>query len=315
MSDREWLTPQDEADWLAMRRQDVTSTQVSALFGLSPYMTLFELYHLHASGIELPFEETARMAVGKRMEAFAAEDAANARGWVSKPLKDYCRLTSARMGSSFDWLAYAPEGLTLIEVKAVDPWRHRDLWVDDQAPEHIELQVQHQMHVSGIKRALIVVHTSIYDRHEYEREYDPEVGAALEKRVRKFWRMVDAREEPDPDYARDEDVIKALYPNSDGEPMDATSDLDFAAAVARFERAKAVEKEAKEEKEAARAEIWDRMETAPLAFTDDHRVSAKWTKGSEGRVITEADVGTVINARQPFRRLDVKNLKPKGDDE
>ena len=39
------LDPADEAEWLAMRRQDVTSTETAALFGLSPYTTAFEVWH------------------------------------------------------------------------------------------------------------------------------------------------------------------------------------------------------------------------------------------------------------------------------
>lgn len=313
MKRTEWLTPQDEAAWLDMRRQDVTSTQVAALFGLSPYLTEFELYHLHAHGIELPFKATDRMETGKRMEAFAAQETAAARGWFEpRPLKNYARLPDVRMGSSFDWVAETDDGPTLIEVKAVDMFRHRDLWVDDQAPEHIELQVQHQMHVSGVDRCTISAWTSIYEHHEYDREYDPEVGAALEARIRRFWSDVEAGAEPDPDYRRDDGVIKALYPSGDGEPLDATWDDDFAAAVSRFARSAEAEKSAKAEKEAARAEIWDRMENAPQAFTNDWRVTARWTKGSPGRELTAEDVGTVIGAKAPHRGLTIKALKPKG---
>ncbi len=34
--ERVTLIPANEADWLAMREQDVTSTEVAALFGASP---------------------------------------------------------------------------------------------------------------------------------------------------------------------------------------------------------------------------------------------------------------------------------------
>lgn len=34
-----------EAQWLGERKKDITSTEIPALYGLSPYKTEFELFH------------------------------------------------------------------------------------------------------------------------------------------------------------------------------------------------------------------------------------------------------------------------------
>ena len=98
---RETINITSEAQWLDLRREDITSTMVPALFGLSPYTTRFELYHAKASGIEVPFKSNERVEKGKRMEAAIAHEAALQEGWTDlKPLDDYIRIPGRRAGSS-----------------------------------------------------------------------------------------------------------------------------------------------------------------------------------------------------------------------
>ena len=45
-----------EAAWLAARTHDLTSTEIAALFGCSPYLTKFELWHRKHDGADVAFE-------------------------------------------------------------------------------------------------------------------------------------------------------------------------------------------------------------------------------------------------------------------
>jgi predicted phage-related endonuclease len=38
-------TPNDKNHWLELRSQNINSTESACLFGISPYITEFELYH------------------------------------------------------------------------------------------------------------------------------------------------------------------------------------------------------------------------------------------------------------------------------
>ena len=59
-----------------------------------------------------------------------------------KPLKDYMRDPYA-FGSSFDYEIFEGEYADwLIECKNVDQWVYRDNWTEEEAPDHIEVQVQ-----------------------------------------------------------------------------------------------------------------------------------------------------------------------------
>ena len=49
---RELLTFKTEAEWLAMREADITSTECSALFACSPYSTQYRLYHAKTGQLE-----------------------------------------------------------------------------------------------------------------------------------------------------------------------------------------------------------------------------------------------------------------------
>ena len=69
----ETILIENEAQWLAERAKDVTSTQVAALFGVSPYLTEFELWHQKSNGIVEAFEENNRTRWGNRLEETIAK--------------------------------------------------------------------------------------------------------------------------------------------------------------------------------------------------------------------------------------------------
>jgi putative phage-type endonuclease len=145
---------ESEKQWLAERAKDVTSTEVSALFGLSPYLTEFELFHQKRDGVTVKFEPNERMKWGNRLESAIAHGAAEDMGWDIAKFNVYMRDQAARIGSSFDFeIKSSANGPGILEIKNVDWVQYQKSWIDDgngniEAPEHIELQVQHQMEIA-----------------------------------------------------------------------------------------------------------------------------------------------------------------------
>lgn len=306
------ITPESHEHWLSLREQCITSTAVSALFGLSPYTTRFELYHAHANGIKLPFKSNDRVEKGSRMEAYAAKEVCLSEGWRGTPFKEFAYDPDLRIGSSFDWCVYTQDGPALLEIKGVDFFRHRKIWIDDQPPEHIVLQVLWQMELSGIHKAYVAAFTSIYEYKLYPIEYDAETIKIMLAKVNEFWKDVTYKREPDPDFARDEDVIAALY-KGDGDEVDMSGDDGFSDLVAEWERWKSAEKQANDRVSALEAELHYRMGEASAAYTSRYRISAKRTKDTPDRV---CEPGEIIKGRKGYRRLDVKDLlKQKGENE
>ena len=143
----ETIQIESREQWLQERTKDVTSTEVSALYGLSPYKTEFELFHEKRDGLVVNIQSNERMRWGNRLEAAIAHGAAEEMGWQIAKLNVYMRDIDARIGSSFDFeIKSSSQGPGILEIKNVDWLQYQRNWIDDgagniEAPEHIELQI------------------------------------------------------------------------------------------------------------------------------------------------------------------------------
>ena len=216
MESRETITPDDEAHWLEMRKQDITSTECAALFGFSPYQTKFELWHTKIGNFESQFISNERVEWGRRLEESIAVGAGEEHGWIVEPFKDYGRLPEHYIGSSFDFRILEPaDDAGLLEVKNLDSRIFREGWILDsgqlEAPPHIELQVQHEMLVSGDDRNTIAGLVGGNDLKIIRREADYEIQQIILDRVGQFWDSIDAGIEPDPTFPPDSKFIAKLF--------------------------------------------------------------------------------------------------------
>jgi len=218
----------DEQSWLENRLLDITSTEVSALYDLSPYQTEFELYHQKKEKHVVRIEENERMTWGKRLEDSIAHGAAETMGWNISKFDVYMSNPKTRMGSSFDYKInksnkFDPpeDGVGILEIKNVDGVAYRKNWKDDgngniEAPEHIELQIQHQMEVADINWCALVALVGGNTQKIIFRKRDRAIGEDLTKKVAAFWEKVKAGTPPDIDYLIDADyIIKTLHNQAD----------------------------------------------------------------------------------------------------
>lgn len=306
-----------EAQWLAERAKDVTSTEVAALYGLSPYVTEFELWHRKRDGVTEAPQDNDRMRWGQRLESAIANGVAEDHGWSVKKRAVYVRLDEFRLGASFDFEIEADllnplrlgvsRGPGLLEVKNVDGLIFRDQWlvVNDarEAPEHIELQLQTQLEVSGFEWGCIVALVGGNQAHTLIRQRDPQIGADIRRRVRAFWKSIDENKPPKPDFRADADfIIKQLRRNANaGEQITADAELENLLSVYRVQAAK--QKEAEEARDAVKAEILMRVGTAAKVVSRLGTVSCGETKDSKGTLVTPDMVGTYVGARSGFRQF------------
>ena len=285
-----------EAEWLALRKVDVTSTESAALFGLSPYLTAFELYHQKRSGELVVFEETTRMKWGKRLEATIAEGVAEDMGWVVQPLKVYMRSDRlACMGASFDfeivelkWPSLTDErgyfttsGPGIMEIKNVDSLVFKNDWTETaagwEAPAHIEIQVQHQLEVADREWAAIVALVGGNDPHVIIRQRDRAVGEALVQMIGQFWRDVADGIEPAPDFQRDARFIAKLYGYAEpGKVIDWRNGqrADVAALLQQYRQLGELAKQTESERDAIKAQILLLIGDAEKVMTDAGTISA-----------------------------------------
>lgn len=314
----EIIITETEQQWLELRTKDITSTDVSALFNLSPYKTEFELFHEKRAGEVVKIEANERMKWGNRLESAIAHGVAEDQGWSIQPLKVYMRDPDARMGSSFDFEIIHPEhGKGIMEIKNVDSLVYRKNWKDDgngniEAPEHIELQVQHQMDVSGYEWCAIVAMVGGNTTKVAFRRRDPIVGHVIRQRVAAFWDRVANNDAPSPDYTRDAEFIAQLYSNVEiGKVYDGASDATFAALVEDYQAAVIKRTTADKDAEIAKAKILERVGTAERAIGSFGSINLSKTKNSLGTLITPEMVGTYVGARNGYRQFKITFTTPK----
>lgn len=323
---REILTFETEEQWLAMRDQDLTSTEAAALFGCSPYATVYELFHRKTGQLVVEFESNDRTRWGNRLEAAIAYGIAEDLGLVVEPFKVYARIADLRMGSSFDFkivgLAenytgedetyrdlFRDNGPGIMEVKNVDGLQFKRAWIADgqimEAPPHIELQVQHQQEVADLEWTVIAPLVGGNTPVPFVRMRDRQIGAAIREKVAEFWRMVDSGKAPAPDYAVDADTIGRLLLNANGETVDMSDNNRLAELVALHEQASATYKDAETSKKAIKAEILDIIGPNAKVMLNGCYISASTTKDSPGTLIEAHMIGQRIGGRKGYRNMRV----------
>lgn len=321
--DRQTIQPDSEEHWLALRTEDLTSTDVAALFGLSPYKTAFELWHEKRAGERGAFEENERMRWGRRLEATVAQGIAEDQGWVVRPMKEYMRLPGLRIGASFDFrvLSMRSGEMTAteielshkrelgpsrfdttddahLEIKCVDFLAFRDGWTIDEgfieAPPHIELQVQHQMLVSGLRRAYIGVLVAGNRIEVIERQADDAVHAGILAKAAEFWQSIADGTAPDPVMPDDAEAVIALNQFAEpGKLLDARGDEELATLLREYQRYGLDEKLATEQRKVLKAEILVKIGDAEKVLAANGKVSAG--------IVGPAEVAYTREAYRNFR--------------
>jgi putative phage-type endonuclease len=285
---REIIRTTNKEDWLKARTQDVTSTESPALFGLSPYMTEFELFHSKKDKTIGMIEENDRMKWGTRLQDSIALGIAQDNGFVVERFDGYMRLPEVRIGSSFDFFM-EPSGI--LEIKNVDALIFREGWIVEdgeiQAPHHIELQLQHQMLVKGASVGYIGALIGGNRVSLLQRFPDPEIHTRILEECERFWKQVDSGIAPSPDFIKDADFITKLYKQAEpGKIIEADQDIDMLAH--EYALASAAEKAAKEQKDAIRAQILMKIGDASKVVGQGFSITASTTQESYVEAYTRA---------------------------
>ena len=252
-------------------------------------------------------EPNERMKWGNRLESAIAQGAAEDMGWNIAKLNVYMRDQAARIGSSFDFeIKSSANGPGILEVKNVDWVQYQKNWIDDgngniEAPEHIELQVQHQMEISGFEWCAIVALVGGNEQKIVLRNRDRDIGKSIREKTGEFWNRVLQNQPPSADYTRDaEFIIKQLRRDS-VEGLVAEADEQLENMIRDFEFIRKEVSDLEKIKEQRRAEILDRIGQASKVLTSFGSLSTGQVKGRSGTLITPEMVGTVIGATDGYR--------------
>lgn len=242
-----------------LRKLDITSTDCPALFGCHPYMTYAELWYRKRNNLEYNFDGNERTIWGQRLEPAIAYGFAIDNQLEIKPKKEYQRIESLRIGASFDF--ETADSKWLLEVKNVDLYIFKENWklINDEleAPLHFEIQVQHQLLVSGYEKAIIVCFVGGNKIVSITRFPDSIVQSAIKQKAARFWHEVDNNIEPEFIFPEDNDLVRQI--KSYAEPNKILElngeDKDIGPLVLRYKEAQENEKRFKEAKESFRSAL------------------------------------------------------------
>ena len=303
----------DQLDDEAFRASVVGASEVAALFDESPYLTRFELWHRKTGDIATPeFDamaddgtpENERIYWGVRLEAAILEAAQERYGYEIEQ-RDGRLTNGSGLGGHPDAIAVCPKrGRGILEIKTAD-WLVRKGW-GDEPPIHYLLQSQTYQGLAGVQwgDVLVLVGGNKLERFQYD--FRPKVYAEIEKRTAEFWRTIEASTPPPADYSRDLDTIKTLYSEQGEETIDLQGDNRAAIAAAEYLAGAEIEKAGKARKEAAAAEIFDKLRDASFAFANGFTVKSTLVKAVADRA---AEPGEIIKGRKSYRRLTIKETE------
>ena len=295
------IHPENDADWHKLRHKDVTSTEAAALFGLSPYSTAYELAVQKIESSPPTWEDNERMFWGRMHERTIARVIGLRYGVKVRKLSAYARHDSVSMGASFDYeivgigdtptkddslqRLYVEHGAGVLECKNVDAFVYSRNWATtdgDEAPAHIEIQVQHQLEVIGREWTVLAALVGGNRLEKMIRLRVREVGEAIRRKTQKFWMDLAAGTMPPIELPEDYDIICKLHGYAEpGELLDARGDSEIRELCEAYVTAGAAEKAAVDEKKSAKARLLMAIGEAETVIADGFSISAGTVSDAE----------------------------------
>jgi len=305
----------DKQSWLENRLLDVTSTEVSALFDLNPYQTEFELYHQKKDKVVVNIDDNERMMWGRHLEDSIALGFAEKYKMKVEQFDVYMRDPETRMGSSFDYKIVSEEEPMILEIKNVDALAYRKNWIEHdeyniEPPEHIALQLQHQLEITGYNVGYIVALVGGNTMKVVKSKRDPEIGKLLTEKVKNFWEKIKLGVPPDIDYTKNSQFIMKNLCNQADDGLVLKSDENMDKLVDEYNSINKEIHQLGKTRDAIKAEILNNSGGASKIISTYGTVSCSMSKASKGKLVTPEMVGTYINPRKSYRMF--RFNQPKG---
>lgn len=224
-------------DWLQIRKRGIGSSDAAAAVGLNPYKSQLELW-MEKTGRDAgmpkadPHDEESPIYWGNVLEPIVA--------WhYSKRTKNKVRRINAVlqhpdpelpwMLANIDREVIGADDVQILECKTAGINGAR-LWKEG-VPEYVQLQVMHQLAVTGKQAAHVAVLLGGQTLEIHRIERDEQMIARLIELERQFWRYVETDTPPPADgTASAESALRSLYPEDNGQTVDFSDHAGLAAA-------------------------------------------------------------------------------------
>lgn len=278
-------------EWLALRRHDVTASEIGALFGCHPYRTIYGLaVEKRGHDIGGPDADAAVIRRGQALERVVADEVARLRPhWGIFKSNEYLRDPAWRIGATPDFYIRDAAGRRgVLQTKTVGAGKFKREWgtdVDLTPPFWITLQTLTEAMLEKADFGAVGVLTIgeyAFDAHVIEIARHAAAETRILAAAESFWGAYDKGEEPQPDYQRDGEMIAAMYPTAvQGKTVDLTGDNRIHELLEARQLNGGIIKEAEVRKKEAEAEIRHKLGDAELAIVRGWKVTCKTTHRKE----------------------------------
>ena len=201
------------ADWLALRRGGIGASDAPAVVGVSPFTSTYALWAEKTSD-HWPEEDSAAMEWGRRSEDMIAQKFAEETGMrLHRPSVMYVHPERDWMRASPDRLHMDSRGhqvLGNVQIKTGSNYAHE--WDGDTPPEHVIVQVQHEMEVVGCNTTHVIVLLNGRDFRSFVVPRDDRLVDAIVHLEEDFWRRVVEHDPPPVDgHESTSGALRILY--------------------------------------------------------------------------------------------------------
>lgn len=222
-------------DWLEVRRTGIGGSDAAAAVGLNPYKSALELWMEktgRASALRHPDpnDTTEPVFWGSLLEPIVAAAYSRQTGNKVRRVNAVLRHpTVPYMLANLDREVVGAPDVQILECKTAGEFGAR-FWREGGVPEYVELQVQHQLAVTGKQAADVAVLLCGQKLEVHRIERDEALIERLIELEGHFWRHVTEDKPPPPDGSESADqALRALYPKDRGQALDWSANLVMSA--------------------------------------------------------------------------------------
>ena len=222
-------------DWLAVRKQGIGSSDAAAAVGLNPYKSQLELW-LEKTGRDTslpkldPQDEDSPAYWGNILEPIVARHYTRRSGHRVRRINAVLQHPDPKLAwmlANIDREVIGAPEVQILECKTAGINGAR-LWKEG-VPEYVQLQVMHQLAVTGKQAADVAVLLGGQHLEIHRIERDESLIARLIDLERLFWDYVVSDTPPPADgTASAEAALRCLYPEDNGRTLDFSQHTELA---------------------------------------------------------------------------------------
>lgn len=221
-------------DWLAVRKRGIGSSDAAAAVSLNPYKSQLELW-MEKTGRDAglpkvdPKDQSSPMYWGTLLESIVAAHYTQRSGHRVRRINAVLQHPKEPwMLANLDREVIGTPEVQILECKTAGINGAR-LWKEG-VPEYVQLQVMHQLAVTGKQCADVAVLICGQDLQIHRIERDEAMITKLIELERAFWHYVETDTPPPADGSDSADVaLRCLYPRDSGQTIDLSDDFEFSA--------------------------------------------------------------------------------------